>query len=168
MTVHLADQGNEPVRDGAMRDGCVDMSCVVSHHVPGDLVQLSGGDHAGGWFHGKEQPVLADDAPGVGVVGRDRGGDGLQVCLQFTCGIKVCKPRDSRQRGQARADALGKLLRGLFGKRQPQYLIRRGKAIGHEPHHASRHSFGFPGPRARHHQQRAGLVTDHIGLLLRG
>ena len=168
VAVHLADQGDETVSDGAMCDGCVDIPRVVSHHIPGDLVQLGGSDHAGGRFHGEKQPVLADDAPGVGVVGGDRGGDGLQVCLQFTRGIKVCKPRDSRQGGQARTDALGKLLRGLFGKRQPQYLVRRGKTIGHEPHHASRHGFGFPGPRAGHHQQRAGLVTDHIGLLLRG
>ena len=107
----------------------------------GDGVEVGGGDDLRRGLHGDQQPVLADELPGVGVVGGHRRGDRREVLLQLTGGVDVPDGGHPGEGLQPLADAAAELLGRLAGEGEAEDLV------------------GAASPLATSHTTRAAMVS---------
>ena len=84
--------------------------------------------------------MLADDAAGVRVVGRDA--HLTTVVVWLTVG-RPCPQAGRPQQAQAAAHAVGQLAGGLAGEGQAEHLIGPHLTAGHQPDHPSGHRLGL-------------------------
>ena len=149
---HLAVEVEEVLDDGLGVVAQVrDHAGVPVDDPRAELVARGVGDDPGVRLVADPQPVVGEQAGGVGVVGRDGG---LEDVLVLGCGV-VQRPRV----GQRLADLGAQLARGLGGEREAEDLVGPHLAGQHEVDDAGRHQRGLA---------RAGTGDDDRGREGRG
>ena len=157
MLVELGLQLDQSSRDRVDRAGKrLDAAAVPAQHPGRKLEALRLRQEPGLRLDTDPQTVVADQACGIGMVGRD---DGLPVILaprfatfpRASCIAPKTPAGGCDRSGSKRpADARGQLCRCLVGEGEPEH---RGRADlpGHdEPHHPGGHDRGLAGARAGH------------------
>ena len=122
------------------------------------------GEQPGSRVDWQPQPVLGDEAPGVGVVGEY----GRLAGQHQRAPLRVEHVRTG-QATQPGADPLGELLRRLAGEGQAEHRLGGDMPVRDQPHHPRRHRLRLARSGARDYQGRLGRVGgDHLGLLRGG
>ena len=143
-------------------------SAQLRDHPVGELPGTGAAEQPGAGLGGQAQRVLADQAPGVGVVGRDRRLAGQHRRAPRARGVEVVEQPGPGEAAQPGAHPDPELLGGLAGERQPEDLLGQHLPRGDQPDHARGHRLGLARAGPGDDERRAGRRGDHRGLLVRG
>ena len=102
-------------------------SAHVLDHPVRELPRRRLAQQPGGGLGGQPQGVLADQAPGVGVVGGDGRLAREQRGAAFPAGVELVEQAGAREPAQPRPDPRPELLGGLAGEREAEDLLRAAR-----------------------------------------
>ncbi len=161
-------------------DDLVHGPVVGGHDLRRQLPGQRGRDQPHGRLEPLAQGVVADQPPGVGVIGPDhrvpaervlgigraclRGVPGLWVPGLWVPGLWVREAR-AAQPLQAGAHPVGELGGRLPGEGEPEHPVRADHPVGDQPDQPGRHRLALARARAGHHRERPERRGDHRRLL---
>jgi hypothetical protein len=146
-------------------DDLVHGPVVGGHDRRRQLPGQRGRDQPHGRLEPLAQGVVADQAPGVGVVGADHRVAGERILVLGGARVLGVGEARAAEPFQPGAHPVGELGGRLAGEGEPEHPVRAHHPVGHQPDQPRRHRLALARARAGHHRERSQRRGDHRGLL---